>query len=219
MKKLVKVPSWWSISLVTDVEIQELSYYLDRLYGQLEYMTQELATLLYSQLKRIKEDKEIAKSLKQQELEYQYRSKIFPRLFLNSFHITACSLIETQTSEIAKRIGKKQKQLFNVSEIRGSNYLESAVYYIKKLTRIDAKRFDCWDGLAEGQRLRNIIAHSNGKPTKESDIQLARKYGVYDERGKRVTITYEYCRVFVGLLKTFFGEMYRQIKDGNFLDY
>jgi len=219
MKRLVKVPSWWSISLITDVEIQTLSYYLDKLHSQLEYMTRELATSLYSQLKRIKDDEEIAKSLEQQELDYQYHSEIFPRLFLNSFHITAYSLLETQTFEIARRIGKKQKQPFDVSEIKGGSYLESAVYYIKKLTRIDAKRFGCWNDLAGGQRLRNVIVHSNGKPTNERDIQLARQHGVYDEQGKRVTITYEYCKVFIDLLKTFFGEIYKEIEAGNLLDY
>jgi len=219
MKKLAKVPSWWTISLPTDYEIHTLSYYLDKLHSQLETMAQELATSLYSQIQSIKKDKEVAKSIQRQELEYQYHSEVFPRLFLNSFHIAAYSLLETEVFEIARRIGKKQKQPFDVSEIKGGSYLESAIYYIKKLTGINAKRFDCWNGLAEGQRLRNVIVHSSGKPTKESDIQLARKYGVYDERGKRVTITYGYCRVFIDLLKIFFGEMYKQIEAGDFLDY
>ncbi|MFC1927362.1 hypothetical protein ACFLW7_02140 [Chloroflexota bacterium] len=219
MKKLAKGSSWWTISSFTDYEIYTLSYYLDSLHSQLETKAQALATSLYSQIKSIKNGKEAAESIQRQELECRYHIEVFPRLFLNSFHIAAYSLLETEVFEIARRIGKKQRQPFDVSEIKGSSYLESAIYYIEKLTGINAKRFDCWNGLAEGQRVRNVIVHSRGKPTKESDIQLARRHGVYDERGKRVTITYEYCRVFIGFLKSFFGEMYKQIEAGGFLDH
>lgn len=219
MKKLEKASSWWSISLNTDVEIETLSYYLDKLYDQLQYMAADFSEWLYSHIQRMKDDKERGEFYKRYGLEHWYRSTVFPKLFLNSFHISAYSLLETQTFEIARRIGKKQKQPFDVSEIKGSNYLESAINYIKKLTGINARRVSCWNGLAEGQRLRNVIVHSNGKPTKENDIQLARKYGVYDEQGKRVKVTYEYCKVFIDLLKTFFGEIYKEIEAGNLLDY
>ena len=206
----------------THVEIESLLYYSDRLYTQLGNMAEDFMELTKSEIQKIDDDEERDSVSDYNLVEYWQLTKVFPRLFLNSFHIAAYSLLETETHNIAREVGKKQNQQFDVSEIRGGNYLESAIYYIKKLTGINAKTFSCWGGLADGQKLRNIIVHSNGKITKESDTDLAKKCGVYDYdasrgSGKEVTITHDYCKRFIDLVRTFFSEMYTQTKAGNFL--
>ena len=206
----------------TYVEIQSLSYYLDKLYTQLGNMAKDFMEWTKSELQKIEDYEEKGKFFGEHLVNYWQLTKGFPRLFLNSFHIAAYSLLETEIYNIARHIGKKQNQKFDVSEIRGGDYLESASYYIKKLTGIDAKQFSCWNGLKDGQRLRNIIVHSNGKITKKSDTDLAKKCGVYDydasrASGKEVTITHDYCKRFIDLVRTFFSEMYTQTKAGKFL--
>jgi len=207
---------WWP-ELLTNMQIEGLSYYLDELYTELGNMVEGFKKLAESEAQKLLDDKEKEKFFEEHQIAFWYHEKIFPRLFLNSFHLAAYSVFETEIYNIARQIGKKKKQQFDVSEIRGSNYLESASYYIKKLTGIDTKQFSCWPGLTDGQKLRNIIAHSNGKVTEAKDISLARRCKVYDASKKDVKITYDYCESFIKLLKTFFSEMYKQIEVGRFL--
>lgn len=206
----------------TYIEIESLLYYLDKLYTQLENMTEDFMEWTKSEVQKIEDGNKKAKFFDVNLVEYWQLTKVFPRLFLNSFHIAAYSLLETEIYSIASKVGKKQNQQFDPSEIRKGNYLESAIYYIKRLTGINAKTFSCWSDLIDGQKLRNIIVHSSGKMTNKSDIELAKRCGVYDYdaargSGKEVTITHDYCKRFIDLVRTFFSEMYTQTKAGNFL--
>lgn len=207
---------WW-LQFWTDVQIKSLSYYLDKLYTELGHMADEFTEWMISEAQKIEDDKEREEFFESYQIDSWYHEEVFPRLFLNSFHVTAYSLLETETYNIARQIGRKKNQQFDVSEIRGGNYLESASYYIKKLTGIDAKQFSSWHGLTDGQKLRNIIVHSNGKVIETRDIRLAKRCRVYDTKKKEVKITPDYCESFMKLLKTFFSEMYKQIKSGRVL--
>jgi len=204
----------------TDIEIDSLLFYLNRLYAQLGDMTEDFKESVESEAQKIVDNEEKDQFLDWYQDEYWQYAEVFPRLFLNSFHVAVYSLLETETCGIATQIGKKQNQKFDVSEIRGGGYFESAIYYIKKLTNIDAKndkQFSCWPDLKDGQGLRNIIVHYNGKVTKESHARLARKCGVYDASRKEVTLTHDYCKRFVKSLRTFFSEMYKKMNAGNVL--
>jgi len=209
------ITSW--PELVTIVRISGLLRYLDRLYAQVGNMADDFKDWMEFEFQKIEDVEARAKFLVKQEAAHREHTEYYPRLFLNSFHIVAYALLETELHSIARQIGKKQKQKFDASEIRGGNYLESAVHYIKKLTGIDAKAFSRWGDLIDGQKLRNIIVHSNGKVTKESDAKLARRWGVYDASKKEVTITHDYCKSFIELLKTFFSEIHKQTQVGNFV--
>ena len=209
----------------TYIEIESLSYYLDKLHTQLGNMTEDFMEWTKSEVQKIEDAERRGNVFDANLVEYWQLTKVFPRLFLNSFHIAAYSLLETETRKIATQIGKKQNQKFEVSEIRSGGYLESAIYYIKKLTGIDAKnprQFSCWSDLKDGQELRNTIVHFNGEVIKERGIKLAKKCGVYDydassTSGKEVTITHDYCKKFIDSLRAFFSEMYAQMKAGDFL--
>lgn len=220
MRKLEMESDW--LEFGTYVEIESLSYYLYKLYAHLGNMQEDFMEWTKSEVEKTEDAEEKEKFYHINLVDYWQFTKVLPRLFLNSFHVAAYSLLETKIYCIAREVGKKQSQQFDVSEIRRGNYLESAVYYIKKLTGINAKTFSCWGDLVDGQKLRNIIVHSNGNMTKKSDTDLAKKCGVYDYdasrgSGKEVAITHDYCSRFIDLLKTFFSEMYTQTKAGNFL--
>lgn len=199
------------------IEIESLSYYLDKLYVQLEDMTEDFMQWTRAEVQKIENEDKRSEFLGVNLVEYWQLTKVFPRLFLNSLHVAAYSLLETEVYSIASEVGRKHNQRFDPSDIRHGNYLESAIYYIRKLTGINAKTFSCWGGLTDGQKLRNIIVHSNSKVTKESDISLARKCGVYDTSSKEIAITHAYCESFIGSLREFFSDMYAQTKAGSFL--
>jgi len=130
----------------TYIEVESLLYYLDKLYTRLGNMTEDFMEWTKSEVQKIEDGEKRDNFLDVNFAEYWQLTKVFPRLFLNSFHIAAYSLLETETCKIATQIGKKQNEKFDVSEIRGRGYLESAIYYIKKLTGIDAKnarQFSC----------------------------------------------------------------------------
>lgn len=218
MRKLETRSDW--LKLYTDIEINSLSFYLDKLYNQLGNMAKDFNKWVEAEAQKIEDDGERDKFFEWYQDEYWHYTEFFPRLFLNSFHVAAYSVLETEIHKIARHIGEKQAQKFDAAEIRGSNYLESAIYYIKKLTGInarDTKEFSCWSGLADGQKLRNIIVHSNGKVTEAKDASLAIKCGVLDASRREVTMTHDYCKSFIKLINTFFSEMYTQTKAGNFL--
>jgi len=116
--------------------------------------------------------------------------------------------------------------VFDVSDIKGNDYIQSACYYIKQLTQIDAKSFQTWNKIMESRRLRNIITHSNGRLENTEDIALAKKYKVLDDSMleilstrpiQQICITYEYSKSFLTTLRKFFNELYSLIKAGNYL--
>lgn len=215
MQMSEKITSW--PELVTIVSISGLLRYLDTLYAQLGNMAEDFKDWMESEIQKIEDGEQRARFLVEHEAGHRQHTEYFPRLFLNSFHIVAYALLETEIHKIARHIGRKQNQQFDASEIRGGSYLESAVYYIKRLTGINAKALNRWGDLMDGQKLRNIIVHSNGKVTKESDAKLARRCGVYDASKKEVTITYDYCKSFIELQKALFSEIHKQTIAGDFI--
>jgi len=218
MAHTLNTKSDW-LSFRTDIEIHSLSFYLGKIHTQLGEMAKDFIKKVEDEAKEIEDDEEREQYYEWQQDEYWYYEAIFPQIFLNSFHTNAYSLLETEINHIATRIGEKKKQKFTVSDVRTGDYLDSAVYYIQKLTGIDAKKINrhCWNDLKDAQRLRNIIVHSNGSINKTSDISLAKKLNVYNESKKEVVITYVYCQNFLKNLKTFFTGIYKETKTGNHL--
>lgn len=198
----------------TTLEINSMSMYLYEINDKLESLEEEFIEQLDDEVETIKDERE--KQYYRNWLEWHYK-EVFPRIFFNSFHIASYSLLESWLRVWADRIGDKQQQMFKVSEIRGADYLESARIYLRKLTGIDIGSFSSWSGLRHGQRLRNIIVHSNGSVYKESEISLARQHNVYNAPNKEIVMTYDYCKSFLNTLRAFFIELYNQVKAGDFL--
>lgn len=225
MVRVLETMSDW-LSVGTDIKIDELRDYLNTLKIQLENMVSDYEKRIEAEAKTIQDEQERQDFYEWSGEEYWRYKENFPRILLNSFHVTAYTLLESEIYSVASRVGKKQNQVFDVSEIRGKDYLQSTCYYIEKLTAVDAKTFGSWSELTEGQRLRNIIVHSNGKLMANKDIELAKKYKVCSESSielpsgrsiKELSITYDYCKAFLDTLRAFFTELYKRMKAGSFL--
>lgn len=225
MVRVLETMSDW-LSVGTDIKIDELRNYLNTLKNQLENMVDDYEKRIKAEAKTIQDEQTRQDFYEWSGEEYWLYKETFPRILLNSFYVTAYTLLESEIYSVARRVGKKQTQVFDVSEIRGKDYLQSACYYIEKLTAVDAKTFSSWSELTEGRRLRNIIIHSNGKLIENKDIELAEKHKVCSESSielpsgrsiKELSITYDYCKDFLDTLRAFFAELYKRMKAGSFL--
>lgn len=213
------------LSLGTRIEIDELSRYLDAIKEQLENMAKVHEKRVDDEAAKIKDEEERDRFYEWAGEDHWRYTKTMPQIFLNSFFVSTYSLLESEIYKVSRRIGTKHKQLFDVSEVRRGDYLESACYYIERITGIKAKDFDSWSSLKEGQKLRNIIVHSNGKVIEDKDIELAKRHNVFIEEKIEITgrpigeisVTYEFCKSFLDALRSFFTELYKQTKAGNFV--
>jgi len=206
--------------------LNELGNFLNALVKQLDNISNDYEKRVEIDAQNIEYEEERESYYEWAREEYWDYKETFPRILLNSFHVTSVTLLESEIFSIASRIGKKQNQVFDVSDIKGNDYIQSACYYIKQLTQIDAKSFQTWNKIMESRRLRNIITHSNGRLENTEDIALAKKYKVLDDSMleilstrpiQQICITYEYSKSFLTTLRKFFNELYSLIKAGNYL--
>lgn len=213
----------------TEGKIKELRNYLNTLIKQLDDISNDYENRVETDAQNIEDEEEREQYYEWSREEYWDYKETFPRILLNSFHVTSVTLLESELFSIASRIGKKQNQLFDVSEMKGNDYIQSARYYIKKLTQLDIKDSQTpqtWNKIMEGRRLRNIITHSNGILENSIEISLAKKCKVHDDSIfellsirpiHQIFITREYSKSFLTTLMKFFHELYNNIKAGNHL--
>jgi len=222
VRKLETRTDWLHVS--TERKIRELRNYLNTLIKQLDDMSDDYQKRVDDDAQNIEDEEERDSYYELRQEEYWDYKETFPRILLNSFHVTSVTLLESEVITIASRIGKKQSQLFDVSEIKGNDYIQSACYYIKKLTQIDAKSFKAWNNIMDGRRLRNIITHSNGRLENDKDIELAKRCKVFDDSmleilsirpTQQISIAREYSKSFLTTIMEFFNELYSGIKAGN----
>ena len=225
MVRVLETFSDW-LSLSTDIKINELRDYLDTLNKQLAFMAEDYEKKIKAQAKQIENERERDEFYEWSGEEYWNYKETFPRILFNSFHISTYTLLESEIYSIARRLGKKQKQLFDVSDLGDRNYLKTASFYIKKLTGINAQDFASWQQVEDGRTLRNNIVHSNGILTKKREINVAKNYDLLKESTievtsgrsiKHLSITYDYNKSFIATLKEFFNELYKGMKAGDYL--
>jgi len=205
------------LSAGTHFRINELRRYSHVLKKQLEIIAKDYKKHTDEQAKNIKGDRDRGEFY-EFSAEHHWDYKVtFPRILLNSFHVAAYTLFESEIFSLASRIGRKQKQLFNVSDFPGRDYLKIASFYILKVTGVKAQEFQAWNPIDDGRHIRNIIVHSNGVPSTQHDFDLAKRYGFIDDStielssGRavlRLSITYEYCQSFLQTMEEFFTELY-----------
>jgi len=214
------------LSVSTDIKISELKNYLETLGNQLEIIASDYDHQVDEQAQRIDDEKsrdEFYEFSGEQHFNY---TETFPRILLNSFHVMAYSLLESEIISLANLVGRKQSQIFEVSDFGGRNYLGSASRYINKLTNIKVQDFRSWNSIDDGRHLRNTVVHSNGIITNQHIFDLARSHDFIDSSTidfaslrtiERLSITYEYCQSFLSTLKGFFSELYSELATGDFL--
>jgi hypothetical protein len=203
-----------------DMKINEMRYYLDDLIKSLNNMEKEFHKRTEEQARKIHDDQERNEFYEFSSDEYWRYKETFPRIFLNSFHVSAYSLLESETLAIARNIGRKQKQVFDVFDIRGGDYLNSASLYIEKLTGIKANQFGMWNTLKDAQRLRNIIVHLNGRLSEPSDIEIVKRLNVFNDDSLDypvVFVSVDYSKLFLDSISAFLTELLSQVEKGKYL--
>jgi len=222
--KLETFSDWLSVS--TDIKINQLRDYLEILNNQLIIIATDYEEKTESLAKQIENQRERDEFYEFSSSDYWNYKETFPLILFNSFHVSAYSLLESETFSVSRRIGKKQKQLFDVSDFGGRDYLKSASTYINKLTGINIQDFTSWPQVEDARTLRNNIVHANGTLTKKHEIDVAKHYDLLNETNidissgrsiKRLSITYDYNKTFVKTLKNFFSELYGGSKAGDYL--
>jgi hypothetical protein len=205
----------------TRFSINELRRYLHTLKKQLEIIAKDYKQYADQESEKIRDAREKDEFYEFSVERHWDYTIAFPRILLNSFHVTAYTFFESEVFSLASRIGRKQKQLFDVSDFPGRDYLKIASFYILKLTGVKAQEFQAWNPIDDGRHIRNIIVHSNGIPSTQHDFDLARRYGFIDEStlefssGRailRLSITYEYCQSFLQTMEEFFTELYSKAR-------
>lgn len=199
-------------------KIREMHHYLDELTKALTDMEGEFRRRTDEEAARIKDEREREDFYSFSDEEYWRYKDTFPRILLNSFHVAAYSLLESETLEIGRRIGKKQRQVFDVSDIKRGDYLISASYYIEKLTGIRANQPPMWSKLKDAQRIRNIIAHEDGRLTEPDDIKTAKRLRVFNDDllgYPAICVTVDYAKSFLDSVLAFLAGLISQVEEGN----
>lgn len=202
------------------MKIMEMRYYLNDLTKSLNNIEKEFNQRTEEQARKIVDERERDEFYEFSGDDYWRYKETFPRIFLNSFHVSSYSLLESETLNIARNIGKKQNQVFDVFDIKGGDYLNSSSLYIEKLTGIKANQFGTWNSLKEAQRLRNIIVHLNGRLNEPNDIKLARKLSVFNDNSLDypvVFISIDYSKLFLDSISTFLTKLLSQAEKGKYL--
>jgi hypothetical protein len=202
------------------MKIDEMRYYLDDLIKSLNKMEKEFNQRTEEQARQIVDDQEREEFYDFTNAEYWRYKETFPRIFLNSFHVSSYSLLESETLAMARDIGKKQKQVFDVFDIKGGDYLNSASLYIERLTGIKANQFGIWNTLKDAQRLRNIIVHLNGRLSEPNDINLAKRLNVFNDGSLDypvVFVSVDYSKLFLDSISAFLTDLLSQLEKGKYL--
>lgn len=118
--RLETATDWFSIG--TDIKIDELRHYLDTLKKELESMADDFDKKVEAEAKKIEDDRERDEFYDWNSEEYWNYKETFPRILFNSFHVSSYTLLESEIYSIARRLGKRQKQLFDVTEFGSKDY-------------------------------------------------------------------------------------------------
>jgi len=147
---------------------------------------------------------------------YWLYSETFPMIFLNSFFVSTYSILETHLDLISEKLKKRKQQLIALSELKRGDYFESARQYILRLTSIDFCDKETRNKIKEYQQLRNIIVHENSKlENKSNGMRLAKKYKVYNESSKMISVSRSFADEFLSCLRRFFDDLYDKLGAGD----
>lgn len=140
---------------------------------------------------------------------------------LSAYAITTLlySVLETQLFGLAERVGRAKNSNLTVRDVRGRP-LEQAQIYLERVGGLDVAKDPAWSSFLDLQRIRNIVVHANGKPSKkqQSEIgQLEKKYGgllesTPDHWGEReIFISMNLCRRWSADLEGFFKRIFKAV--------
>jgi len=214
---LNKLSSW--MRFFSKITIDEMERYLTTFEPQFKKIAKEFQDRIEQKAKQIDDEQEKDQFYEFHSDDYRRYTEMFPRMFLDSFFVSAYSTMETQLEMVADRLKKKKKQQFSLSDLKKGDYFESARKYIRALTSIDIcdKSKPCpGKQIKDYQQIRNIIVHENSKLEKGSNgLRLAKKLRVYDKSNNAITFSRQSSYEFLTLLHQFFDDLYDQLETHN----
>ncbi|HXJ94936.1 MAG TPA: hypothetical protein VMT20_19010 [Terriglobia bacterium] len=142
------------------------------------------------------------------------------RLSGYSVVVLLSSVVETQLLAYAKRVGQREKSVFDPDDLKGS-VLEKAAVYVKKVSSLELTKNSRWKTLKDLQEIRNVIVHRAGRPGNDKATQLQQMLSDYGEFGLSIgetpysstepgiRLTVHLCRYFAQEVETFFKDLFQ----------
>ena len=94
----------------TEDKINDLRNYLNILVKNLEEASEELSNRFDTEIEQIDDEQDRAQYEDWAQEEYWDYKETYPRILLNSFHVSTITLLESELFSIASKIGKNQNQ-------------------------------------------------------------------------------------------------------------
>jgi hypothetical protein len=112
---------------------------------------------------------------------------------------------------------KQKTSIIGVDDLRG-DILTRASLFIKNLTGEDITKINLWKELRDYEKIRHCIVHNNGLISQKEKqlLKFATANNMIGESlpfgsvrpEKEISVTYEVCREFIGVIKLFFQQLF-----------
>ena len=144
--------------------------------------------------------------------EYWRYSERFPRIFRNSFLVSAISLLEHELNLICNRLKKEQNIRINLSDLTGDTLERTKKYFQNAGLELPFSD-PSWQEINNYYMVRNCIVHNNGliqgvKGERALRSYISRKKIISEDTIKEeIALTPEFCREVVETIQVFLVEL------------
>jgi len=186
--------------LDVSLEIYSLEDYLN-LVEQTIYRLQDAAR---QRLEEIVRDQKLSwpeDEDERQQCDYEI-DEFLPRFFRAPFIVTLYAVYESAVKEVADLIKKKQGNALSLGDIRGDCFLERARKYYKHVLDFElCSDASSWERIMLLSRLRNEIAHANGRIVARDDEARKKKIQEWEEKYEGIHVYGDYIIVDSSFVK------------------
>ena len=148
--------------------------------------------------------------------EYDYRVEVMlPRILRNPILVTLFAVYESAVTTVAELVQKEKRQAGSLNNTRG-NFLDRAEKYYRRDLQFDLSADDeRWERLIVLSRLRNAIAHTNGRweaIEEKARCRLLKQEGVEEYLGF-VIVSETFLRETVAMVKGELEDLLKRYKE------
>ncbi len=182
-------------------EIQMIGEYAGAVESSIKKEFEKKALKLVENIDKVSEEERELLEVHHEQIVWKFRG-MFPRILRNSVFLACYSFLESKLNELCRNIGShthiKLNDLAGSGVIRANNYL-SKVIQIPKVNAL------LWKRIIVYNKIRNKIAHSEGRLSNDGDSKAIRAFCK-----KRDSFKINYSRI--ELLETFVPDVLHDIK-------
>jgi len=183
---------------------QEVQY-LFKYIAHLDQSVERHGTLMSNYLKEDIRDNGVQNENALIEL-YRDDLIIIPTYYYHSSYLLIYSLLESSLQDICKRLYTELQLPLKPDEIKGSNYLESSLKYIRSFTSTTTDLENKGNDFIPYQRVRNHIVHSGSSisiSSKDFKFKLFGKDITYEQDGSFYINNSKFLTVFLTKVEVF----------------